>query len=55
MSSKAVSKEYKHNGGTARLEQDRSGNVHLVCTGCGIKRPQPGMAPGLSELVKHAA
>jgi len=51
--SKAVSKEYKHSGGTARLEQDRTGGIRLVCTGCGINRPQPGMAPGLGELVKH--
>ncbi|WNI15720.1 hypothetical protein [Actinacidiphila sp. ITFR-21] len=46
-----VSKQFQHNGGTARVEQDAGGHQHVTCSGCGTDDFAPGMAPALSKLV----
>lgn len=46
-----VSKQYQHNGGTARVEQDAGGHHYVTCSGCGTDQFAPGMAPALAQLV----
>ena len=46
-----VSKQFQHNGGTARIEQDSGGHQYVTCSGCGTDDFAPGMAPALSKLV----
>lgn len=53
MANAIVSKEFHHNGGTARVEQEPSGRLIVTCSGCNTIKPAPGMAPALSDLVNN--
>ncbi|MDI5965748.1 hypothetical protein [Streptantibioticus silvisoli] len=52
MAREIVSAQFQHNGGTARVEQDHTGQ-HVTCSGCGTDTPAGGMAPALSNLVTN--
>ncbi|RPE26595.1 RapZ C-terminal domain-containing protein [Kitasatospora cineracea] len=50
-----ASRQYPHNGGVARIEQDSANRLYLTCTGagCTAETPIAGMAPALAALVEH--
>lgn len=53
MKREIVSKQYRHNGGFARVEQDPGGHLLVHCSGCRIEEYAAGMAPALGQLVAH--
>lgn len=53
MKREIVSKQYRHNGGFARIEQDNGGHLHVHCSGCRTEEYAAGMAPALGKLVAH--
>lgn len=53
MKREIVSKQFKHKGGFARVEQDRGGRLLVHCTGCRTEDFAAGMAPALAQLVAH--
>lgn len=53
MKREIVSKQFKHKGGMARLEQDRAGHLYMHCSGCRVEKYHAGMAPALSALSEH--
>jgi hypothetical protein len=48
-----VSKQIKHKGGIARVEQDKEGFLFVVCSGCRSVTEKAGMAPALQELTSR--
>ncbi len=44
---------YTAAGFEAWVEQDRTGQLAVRCTGCRTSQPVAGMAPGLNRLVRH--
>lgn len=53
MKREIVSKQFKHNGGFARVEQDAAGHFFVHCSGCRTEQYAAGMAPALADLVSH--
>ena len=53
MKREIVSKQFKCNGGFARVEQDRGGHLLMHCSGCKVEEYAAGMAPALKMLSDH--